>query len=367
MINFFKGLAAIVHNTVAFLIFLVVLIGDPSGAPRLFAAGNLLKVLVLFPTNSDSINKDSFLLAISVQLKPFQWDVLGTPWQRPASLTKQRQIAIQLGRQGAASAVIWFTQTSRQAKAGVMVHVLDFTEKNSPEAVTRSMAMGRPGEGIERSMALAARTMLQSRLDHFAQHPGKEKTPLPGFGDEPNKLYDNDRLQGGGEAELLGMGYGIEFYPAGQGVRHGPDLHFSLLHRPLQGRLTFGYRFDLGRADEQTRWSSQVLRVASSLAYLFNLPHRLQLAMGLKAQISILFAEAQSLADNRRESDNTSELALGAQVGLMYPLWPRVFIELSAGINWIPLRYQLLIRGTEQVASGPLEISILPTIHVKIL
>jgi hypothetical protein len=305
------------------------------------------RVLVLTPGTAPS-RAAAFLLALSVQLDPYGIATHHESLALPASLAAQAALARERGARASATAVVWFS-----ADEPLTVHLLDLRRGHR---VVQSLEMGKPTLGIERSMAVAVRTLLRASPLQIEAAPlpsgARPAGRRPGTGRVPPlQVRVRPLLQ-------FGAGYAVDGVPLGRDVRHGPELGLSVrLWRRGEGRLVVGYRTPHGRREPEGEWSQSAWSMSWSTAASWTLRRRWELLVGPRVGFAAVHAEARALDGTRLDQARQWEVSLGGEGAGRVRIGRRLSAELIAAVAWLPLGRSLSLRGRDVVRSGGLALS----------
>ena len=280
------------------LLLLLALLSAPAHA----AEERPLLVLLTDPARQvEGISTDSFALALLLQLRPYEVDIQLSQWSLPSAGEDQEALASHRCDKTRAAAVVWYTlEDPRPPLAASRVTV----QLVVPEAGAHrrlSMKMGAPEQGIERSMAIAVRTLVSARLAAFAKPAPKEPSPKKAPPPAPPPPEEPSWLAG---RASVGAVYDLEIFPLeGIELRHGPTVLLGMrLYRGVRMQLGVGYRATNDGLSQDRWWSRDFLCVDLTVSHGWELDRLLILEAGGQIRANAVFASAGNRPGESKDS-----------------------------------------------------------------
>ena len=317
-------------------------------------------VFLVDRTTQDVVSDESFRLALTVQLEPYEITTTNESWTPPPELTAQRALAMQHGARAGARAVVWYSMISRPVDGHIEI-LIHLVEARDGRWRYEQIDIGPPGQAIERSMAAAVRTFLQqdrSQTEPQPTHP-EQSEPVDAPGDHDSRAV----------WARIALGYGLAVLPMGLDVRHGPELAIGVMgarHVALLGGISISYAGRIEGQDEEAMWSRRFLSINALLAWVWHLTERIEVHAGLQFGVSVVMAEAQSLVDtSETERDILWELPLGVAGGLSFNIAGPLWVELGSAIEWLAVEQELFVLGRSVARPGNLLISVTSRLYLR--
>jgi hypothetical protein len=321
----------------------------------------LVMVLAGAPAPEAGVSLESFLFALSLQLDPYGIDVREEAVRLGSTLPAQLELARERGQRAGAVAVVWYTGGRAEGRS-VVVHIVDLRRRRT---LVQMLTLGAPTAGIERSMAVAVRTLL--RAAPLELEPASRAAPAstPAASDARRPATAASRPRAARQLLDVGAGYALEAYPIGRDLRHGPDLSVAVRRwRRFEGRLVVGYRLAREGRDAEREWARSLWRLSFTASLRLRLGQRGELTVGPRLGLAVIDAEARALAAPRSERARLWELSLGVAAGARLALARRFALGLGATVAGLPLRSALVVGGEEVARSGALELALAGSVHV---
>lgn len=325
----------------------------------------------------EGVSADSFALALLLQFRPYNVDIQLSQWSAPPSTEDQEGLASHRCRKTGASAVVWYTPDkasppnptapAETASEGppikppqIRVHMVAPWNGGFRRL---SLAMGRPQQGIERSMATAVRTLVSAQLSRLPSKipakptPDPKPAPPPPVEPPPAPVEEPSDFSG---RVSIGAVYDLEFFPLkGIELRHGPTVVLGLrLYRGIRIQLGAGYRATNDGRSEEYWWSRDFLCVDLGITNGWELGGNLLMEVGGQIRATAVFSGAGDTPGQLQDDATLGELALGAIGSARVQIWSSLAALVRVRVSWLPVGHQLTIGGDQLVEPGALEASI---------
>lgn len=318
------------------------------------------------------------MLTLMVHLQPYHVETRLELWITPATPAKATELARAQARTSKADVVLWYTVEGGGSAREVKVHLLDL---GSGHQTLRTISMGKPSPGIERSMAIALRTLFGAIL-HHREVPLPQKQPA----NAPKKLTSAPvpatqpaatQPGPGRPLPLLGQtkaprfhlaaSYDLDLLPMGDEIRHGPTAYFIARPLPSVGlRLGIGFRQPVEDQAGWASWSRDFLYIQAAGMYIWSLGERWEAHLGGRIRGGAVFTSAELVGGTSNENKTLWELALGPAGGIAARIGPRLTMEAQILLAWLPVGHELLVQGQQVAHSGGLQASLCVSFHVEL-
>lgn len=316
--------------------------------PAAAEAGTPSRLLLLVSPTRE-ISTDSLLLALSTQLARYEIDTQRQLWRPPSIAGARLRLARQLA--GAASADFAVFYELRGPRRQVAVELVDLRRD---AFWSRSLALGDAGFGIERSMAAAVVTLLQSRLGQVAK-PRPTSRPVASSRPTPRR----PRLPPPPPRPWLQLGLGYRLAALGAQLRHGPEVLVAARGRAWELALDLSVGLPDHEVDGALSWSRWALSLGAALLWVPRLAPRFDLQLGGRTALTWVDAQGTTAASGTAVSARSTlwELHLGGLAGIAWWLRPRWALLLALRVDWLPIGHRLLLAEQEVARSGGVEVS----------
>lgn len=308
------------------------------------------KILVLLPQGEGPINASTFLFSLSLQLDLYGIERREEYWEPPADLAQSIELARELGKKSESAAVLWY---SPSADNKVTIYIADIL---GDKTLLRSLSVNARGGDAERSLALAARTLLRASVLEYATSLPADSS-LSRLAKEGSPASDSQptSLPGAPPAAELGFSLDTRSFPGGKAVHQGLTLSLSLPWREkYRAQLGLGARLPRAGEAQTLPFLITFYDLALSLQRTIYQQENKCLRLGPLGRFGLLRASAIQGAET--QAVVLKELSLGAITTGGLALGPSASLSASLGLAWLPVSHRLLIAGEEVSRSGAIEI-----------
>jgi hypothetical protein len=319
------------------------------GVPRSIAARRP-NVVVLVDQLAPAVSPRSLLLAVKVQFDPYDVEILSRSWVGGAS--EQRERARAWGQRLRSDAVVWYQVQHDQ----VVLHVFD---RISNRFASESFHLGQTSTALERSMAVAARTLLRATLR--ARPPKRASSVRP-----PARKPRTASTEGSTQLHLA-VGYQADLLPGGVEWRHGPRLGIGLeVLRRFGMELCFWHALSQKSDFSGGQWTRRFFSFSDKIYVKVRLLPRLTGLFGAAVDVSYGDLEARDLATDRLDQASTWEVLIGAVSGLRVLLTSRISMVFFLRGGWLPLSHRVVVQQAEVSDPGTWVIGALGAIGYRV-
>jgi hypothetical protein len=326
------------------------LVACALGVPGSAEAGGPL--LLLDDGTTGALSSDSLLVALAAQLAPYDIVARRQRWQPRGVLAQRVRLARQIGDAASADYALFYRLAGGAGAAQVQAVVIDL---RGVQTWWRTLTLGQPTFGIERSMAAAVVTLLRSRVATPPRRP-RPRPPASRPTVRRSPVVPVPPLAVGRPWLALDAGYRVAALLGPGTWRHGPEIDLSWrAWRRLEVALIAGLRLEERGRLEQASWSRWGLALGARGRWAFPLTRGLDLLAGGFVGVVRVSAEADSPAG--RQVSILWEAHLGGCLGLAWRLGRHLGLTLGTRIAWLPVGHKIFVSGQEVTRSGGAEAS----------
>ena len=306
---------------------------------------------------------ESFLLALKIQLGTYDIHLIprqAVPPRGGADRALSLAQAQTLLDEQAALAVIWLAP-----RHGAEISLrAQLVVRQGASVAQRFVTMAR-GAGVERSLAQSLRTVL--RIPLAAQRRSPSGSPIAPPATHPSsapafqpQLPSSPAAASRPSPPLarrfsFGLDFVTELFATEGALRFGPELAVAmLLTRRLEAQLHIGPR--LPQIDHQgpVDLERTTALAAAGLAWVWRPRPRLRLSFGPRFSAALVAVSANLKGDGSGGSAVLSELALGAEGGVVWALIEPLSLRARFGIDLLTRDHEVVLGAGRSLRSGPL-------------
>jgi hypothetical protein len=398
--------------------------GHVAAEPR--APGTTAGVaLVLVPQGAapaDGVSPERLVAALAAQLAPYGMAAARQPWQSPELLRQQLAEAGRLGRARQARAAVWYRALGAGGERELLLRVFDLV---GDDLATHRLKVGPQAEGLERSMAMALRTILRARLalrllpaaDPAAQ-PGPPSEPAPDATRPQPAIPSSPGAAGppasrptvvraaprpavrrtavappaarsagalparagartpraatatrrrAGRGVAVGVAYALDSFPVGGALRHGPLLsatYWPWARIGLRAAVRVGF-FAAGERDDLA-WTRHHVAFCGGLVGRVPLGGRFAFRAGGEVCPGAVIARVRREADGLVEGATMWELDLGVLGGASIRLSRHLAVDALGRLAWVPVEHRLQVGGRDAGRSGGVALGVAAGLRIDL-